>query len=613
MKGKTSNFFMFILMGLLILGLAGFGVSSFGGSASSVAKVGSINITVDEYARALQQELRAASAQSGETVTMAQARSLGLDRVVLARLVATASLDNETARLGVSVGDERVLDEIVAIPSFQGLDGNFDREAYEFALEQNNLTASQFEENVRRDTARTLLQAAALGGIVAPPAYIESVATYAGERRSFDWATLTPLNSEITVGTPNDADLTAYYEANPERYTLPEMRVFTTAHLAPEMMLDAIEVSDGDLQAAYDARKDEFIQPERRLVERLVFGDTGQAQAARDRIDSGEATFEDIVAERELTLQDIDLGDVRANDLTNEASAAVFATAGPGIVGPANSGLGPALFRVNGILNAVETTLDEVREELTAGIALDAARRAVSAEIETLDDLLAGGATLEDLATESAVELATLRLTPGSEEGLAAYPEVRAAAVVIEEGDFPELTTLEDGGVFALRLDEVVAPKLQPLDEVRDDVAADWRAAETQKALDAAGEKVVERLNAGDSFEDIGLTPTRETDVTRRAFLEILPSGLVSQVFTLKEGGATSVSGDQSVAVARLVSVQPPDENDPDLAALRNALEQTVAQGISQDLFAAFADALQAEAGLSIEQSMINAVQTQFP
>jgi peptidyl-prolyl cis-trans isomerase D len=65
--------------------------------------------------------------------------------------------------------------------------------------------------------------------------------------------------------------------------------------------------------------------------------------------------------------------------------------------------------------------------------------------------------------------------------------------------------------------------------------------------------------------------------------------------------------------VARLVSVQPPDENDPDLAALRNALEQTVAQGISQDLFAAFADALQAEAGLSIEQSMINAVQTQFP
>ena len=74
---------------------------------------------------------------------------------LLARLVATASLDNEAARLGVSVGDERVLEEIVAIPTFQGLDGDFDREAYEFTLEQNNLTASQFEANVRRDTART--------------------------------------------------------------------------------------------------------------------------------------------------------------------------------------------------------------------------------------------------------------------------------------------------------------------------------------------------------------------------------------------------------------------------------------------------------------------------
>jgi hypothetical protein len=64
-KGKSSNIFVWILMGLLIVGLAGFGATNFGGTITSVGRVGDTEIEVNTYARALEQELRAIGAGSG--------------------------------------------------------------------------------------------------------------------------------------------------------------------------------------------------------------------------------------------------------------------------------------------------------------------------------------------------------------------------------------------------------------------------------------------------------------------------------------------------------------------------------------------------------------------
>ena len=59
----------------------------------------------------------------------------------------------------------------------------------------------------------------------------------------------------------------------------------------------------------------------------------------------------------------MDLGDVRKIDL-GRAGDAVFAAAAGDIVGPLDSAVGPALFRVNAVLAAQETTFEEALPEL---------------------------------------------------------------------------------------------------------------------------------------------------------------------------------------------------------------------------------------------------------
>ncbi|MEC8042532.1 MAG: SurA N-terminal domain-containing protein, partial [Pseudomonadota bacterium] len=138
-------------MGLLIVGLGGFGATNLSGNITRVGSVGDEDIDVNEYARALQQDIRAIEAQTGSAMTFDQVLAAGVDRAALGRLIGQAALDNEAAKLGLSIGDENLSQQIVQIDAFQGANG-FDRESYRFALNQAGLSEIEFEGQMRADT-----------------------------------------------------------------------------------------------------------------------------------------------------------------------------------------------------------------------------------------------------------------------------------------------------------------------------------------------------------------------------------------------------------------------------------------------------------------------------
>lgn len=613
MKGKGSKVLVYILLGLLILGLAGFGIGSFGGNVRAIGKVGDTDIGLADYANALQTELRNVSQQAGRNISLRELQMVGLDRQVLAQVITAAALENEANRIGLSVGDEIVAEEIRLIPGFAGLNGEFDRQAYEFTLQNSGLNAAEFEENIRNEAAATLLQAAVVAGIEAPDAYADTLFGYLAERRSFKWARLTQNDVALDLDSPSDADLLAVYSENPDAFTLPETRQITYTHLTPEMMVASIEIPEDELREAYQARLSEFVQPERRILYRLVLSDQSEADAALAAITSGETDFETLVEDRGLSLDDISLGEVAREDLPNSLSEPIFALDDTGLVGPLSTDLGPALFRVAALLNAQEVTFDEVRDELQTTAAIDRAIRAVSAEAEPIDDLLAGGATLEELANETEMQLGTIELTAGSDDGLAAYQAFREAALALELDDFPELVELDDGGLVVLRLDALLEPRVQPIQEVNESVRALWAEQATMAGLRAQAETTLTVLDNGLSMSGLGLGPTTETDLTRDAFIDGTPPALLSEAFLLEPGGRALVDGNSEIYIVELTEVKGPDFDNEEATMLRDVLAQQATQSMTQDMYAAFASALQQNAGLALDQAAINAIHAQFP
>src|SRR5690606_17456677 len=290
--------------------------------------------------------------------------------------------------------------------------------AYRLVLQQNGLDEAGFEAQLRAESARGLLESAVARGISAPPAFADTLTAWAGETRSFTLAELIASDLAEPVAAPDDAALHAYYDAHPDDFTRPETRRITYAWLSPEMLLPEVELDEAALRAAYDERLAEFVTPARRLVERLIVPDTAAAEAAKARLDSGDASFADLAEERGLTLADADLGEVSEADL-GAAGAAVFALAAPGIVGPVQTDLGPALFSMNAILERQEISFEDAREELSSEVAMDRARRMVLDMTDELEDLIASGVSLEQVADETRMEVGTVAFNSESEGGIA--------------------------------------------------------------------------------------------------------------------------------------------------------------------------------------------------
>lgn len=608
---KGNKVILWGIVGLLFFGMVGFGATGLSGTVRSLGSVGDKDISLNDYARELNQQMRAYEAQTGAPLSFADALAIGLDQAVLAQMVARRSLDNEAARLGLSVGDERVREQILQIGAFQGISGQFDRLSYKSALERQGQSEAEFETALREEIARTLLQAAVVGGVPASPTYSTVLASYLGVRRSVTRAMIDATILTELVPEPTEADLIAYHAARQAQYTRPETKDITYAWLTPDMLQDTVDVDETALRDLYEQRISDYVQPERRLVERLAFGDQAAADAARAAVDSGAKDFDALVADRGLDLSDVDMGDVSEAEL-GAAGAAAFA-ANPGdVVGPFASSFGPALFRVNAVLAAQETTFEDARDDLRDELANARARRMIDDLVGQATDLLAGGAMPEDLVEQLGMALGTIRYSENSEDGIAAYDSFRAAAVVALPGDYPSLETLEDGGIFVLRVDALSAAETIPLEEVVDEVRLGAWVEATHQAVIAATEALAANLDETADLAALGLEPVTDSQLTRRSFVAETPFEYVRTIFEMEPGEIRVLDNGREAILVRLDEISPPDADDPALTAERVSIAEQVSAGIVQDLFDAYVGVIQTGTEVKINQSAVNAVNANF-
>lgn len=610
-KRRGASVMAWILMAMLIGGLGGFGVTNFGGGASSIGAVGAQKISAEDYARALRTQMSAMSQQMGQPLTFQMAQAFGLDKQVLQSVIDNAALDNEAARIGLSVGDKSILVKLNEINAFKGVDGKIDPVIYDQVLKQNNLTKAAFEAGIRADTARQLLQTSVGSGLTTPATLIDTVAAWAGEQRGFSLLVLREKSLPTPLAEPDAAALQAYYTTHIADYTRPEAKRISYAALLPDDIAADMPVDDAKLQQIYQSRLSEFVIPEKRLVERLGFATEADAAAAKARIDAG-TSFETLVQERKLTLADVDLGDVSQSQL-GDAGAAVFAMSEPGVVGPLNSTVGPALFRMNAILAKQETTFEQAKPDLAKELQTEAAVKAIADKVNAIDDALAGGASLADLAKEQGLSLSSTDYAAGAEDNdpITADKAFVDAAAKLAEGDYPQAILLSSGGVIALQLDSILPPAPRAFDSVKDQVTTAARAEALAAALSAEADRIKTAVEAGSSLGSFGIV-SRSAAVDRQTRLPQTPNAVVAAAFEMQPNDLRVIQDQAYIAVLQLNSITAAPSDSEALAAIRAAIDSNGARSISDDVLQLYTRALTAEAGISLDQSMINAVNAQI-
>jgi len=603
-KTSVSKIFVWILLGFLFVGLIGFGTGNLSGNIKTIGKIGETEITVNQYVRALQSELRNTSQQFGQQLTLQQLQAFGIQQQVLARLVTEKLLENEASRLSLSVDDKTVRDNIVSLNVFKGPDGGFNQEAYNYALENAGYTSTEFEEEIRAETARNIVSQSILSGNMTNKIQAELLASFMLEKRSVNITTLKPENISFTVENPSIKQLENFLETNVDKYTVPESKAVTYAVLQPEMLINTVESNDGILKKLYNEKKQQYNKPEQRTLERLSFLNMDEANSVMSKIKKSLTDFDKLLSDRKLSSEDVFYGTFTQEQLL-EGNKQVFAGDIDEIVGPIETDLGPAIFRIREIIPAKTTSFDEAKPELEKEYKLSEAIKLIDQRIEGAQNLLAAGGTLEELQEEKGFSVKNILFNIDAKIPILENKIFLDAVQAAKVSDFPEIKELPNGGLFALRVDQIVDARKKDINEIRSELTNAWQNQELQNKLNETAEDMLSKNQYKGKIINFN-------NISRDENLPDLPTNLVAEAFNLSPGEGTVISGDEKSFILRLKSISSADLSSDTAKLLVSQLKNQLNNSLSADLFESFANMARVDSKLNLNEQALNAVHSSF-
>jgi peptidyl-prolyl cis-trans isomerase D len=605
---------MGVVLGLLVVSFAIWGINDIfrGFGRSTLAKIGHVDIGVDQFRRAYQDRVQQIQRQVGHPLPPEQIKAIGLDRQVLSSMIAESALDQRARQMRLGVSDAEIVRQITTDKVFLGPNGKFDRARFEQILRDAGYNEQRFMAEQRNVTLRRQIIESLAGGLQVPNAWLTAINQFQNQERSIEYVTLGSAQAG-DIPQPTAEQLKTYFDAHKILFRAPEYRKIVTVSVTPADLAPWMQISDADVKAAYEKDHSRYVIPERRQVAQMVFPNAADADAAEAKIKGG-MTFAALATERGLKDSDTDLGTVKKSDIIDPVVAeAAFALKDGEVSAPVKGRFGTVIVTVTKIEPEVDKPLTEVATQIHNDIAADRAKTDVQSLHDKIEDDRAGGSALEQAAQK-------LKLPSGSFEvdrsgrdqsgkvvNLPHAGQVVSAAFNSDVGvDNEPIET--DAGYVWYAVTAIAPAHDRTLDEVKSEVEAHWREDEIASRLKAKASEILDKLKAATPFDAVakadGLT-LQNADKLKRQAPGTVPSKIIAAAFHTAMDGFASVEGDQPGQwyVFRVTGVTDP-KPDTNLIEIKN-LEDLVKRQVSDDIQGQYVTSVEDNLGFSVNRAAL--------
>lgn len=604
-RERAQGWIAWAIVILISIPFALWGIQSYLGVGSEpvVAKVNGTEITEREFEQRYQQLRIRLRDQLGAAFRP----ELFDDRVmrpqVLEQIISETLLLQVSHDMGLRASDAELRTAIMSNPSFQR-DGRFARDAYERMLQLQGLNQVQYEEGLRQRIVGSQLERALIASELVTEHELKETLRLERQQRRLSYFRV-PRADFVSDEPIGEDQIAAYYQANQDRFQVPE-RVRLRYLVLDASTMDPAQTPDEDsLRAAYEADVERFRRNEQRAVRHILVALPTDAdseaetdakariQAIRERIVAG-ADFGAIARETSedpgSAGQGGALGTFERGVMDPAFDRAAFALERGVLSEPVRSAFGYHLIEVTEVEEAQVRPFEEVRDELLA----EASKRGAEGQFFEWAERLATLAyespdSLEPAAEALGLELQTSEwLDRSGGEGILANRRVIGAAFsdeVLRQGLNSDVIEPEPQVLQAivLRVAEHDEASARPLEQVRSEIVETLRAEQAAAAAQRVAEELAGRVRAGEPFAEVaGSYAVTDAGLVARDAAEV-PDPIRSLAFTLPRPaeGATSVGsqvlpeGDAAVVVVSEIA-------DGDLDALDAVVRAQQSRGLAQ-------------------------------
>jgi len=454
-KSNTSKFLAYIVIGIVVVSLSGFGIQDviLGSSNRNIAKIGTETIAVKEFVNNLNNEMKSFSEANKIKISVEQAKNYGLVNKVLNDLIARKIIDNLLKNKGISSGDRDIALYISKIEFFKGLDGKFDVEKYKAFLSSNNMKISSFENDIKKDMSRELFLDVFQSPHNLDNFLFEKSLNYYFESRTVNFFELNKETFLKLAKKPSINEVKKYFDKNSVDFTAPNTKEITIGTIELKELAKREKIEASEVKNFYDSNIENFQTIETRLIDVLSFANDEINKKLINQIKGNPKLYGDETLKRKLSLDDVSLGLVSRNDTRDTNIQKLFEFEKTGIYGPFVSDLGLNLYRIRQINPESTKSLEEVANKIRDSLTLERAEGFINSIREEINDEIAAGQTLVDLNQNYPIKTKKYKIIgnklPEEYETSMVFGELlREAKSLISE-----IRQIENGSLVTIKLD----------------------------------------------------------------------------------------------------------------------------------------------------------------
>ena len=612
--GKLRNFMVAILVGLLVVAFAVWGVNDVftARAGDAVITVGDAEISSNEFKDAFERELQTMNRDNGSSITNQQAYAQGLHNRVLQNLLTDTVIGIDADELGVGVNRRVARDVVKEISSFKNeLTGEFSEEKLDSLLAQNRITRKDFEDDIFRTLRQQQTVPAIIGGLQAPAEYATQRYNFIAEQRKADVLTIT-ADAVPAQLEPVEDELKAFIETNGVAYTAPEYRRVVMLRLEPFDLTPDMEATEEEVKAAFQYKIDlgEIGSPETRSVVQITAINEESAKKAAEQLTRGDDAIA-VASGLGLVEPEIYTDTLKDSILDPETADAAF-TMEQGEAKAVLGSLGNWYAVSVTVINAAQTPdFDAQKDQLREDLLTAKAKEAIYDITGEIEDAMTDGMTLEEIAakvgwplsyydyvdrsgtTRDGVRMRGFSAIPG----LATDDKLLREIFVSDLGFETDLFETTTEGYASIRVDDIIDSTMRPFEEVKDQATTAWKASQTGEALDALAAELASKLQTGEDIYDVAKTVEKGASVEEVVIVRAQPPRTLGNAVVLgmldgAEGAVSRGPGPQGVTrqVAKLTAIVP---NQDGLAGqFLDVLQEQATSAISSDLQNAYQQAI---------------------
>lgn len=251
-----------LIFGLIILVFIFWGVGSITDTSGGnvVAVVNGDGISVGAFQQAYQQQVETIQ-RSKPGTTREELAKQNVGGRVLNVLILQKLLEQEAARMGISVSALEMRQAVEMVDAFKNKDGVFDPELFRRLAENSYGSVGAFEQKLREDLLAGKLENLIRAGIWSNSEEARAYFQYLRQKRSISYA-FVPASRYVTDVKLTDKEIEDYYTAHKEAFAVPAKVVAEYVRVSPLLLVKPESVSAADVEAEYTKNASRYTSPE---------------------------------------------------------------------------------------------------------------------------------------------------------------------------------------------------------------------------------------------------------------------------------------------------------------------------------------------------------------